>query len=91
MTASLDEIAETIQKEAKDKYNSKNMMEYLKAYNPDVFKEIVDYFKEQEEQHPNLEAYEIYPMIEENLSTANPDKKEIRGTIDNLLNMDNPA
>jgi hypothetical protein len=91
MTANLSDIAGTIQKEAQEKYSSKNLMEDLGSYNTEVFNEIVEFFKAQNEERPHLEAFEIYLMIEENLPSDNPSIDEIRKTIDSLLGIDMPA
>jgi hypothetical protein len=88
MASSIVEIAQTVEKEAKDKYNSKNLLENLQSYTPQVFMEIVEYFKQQNELHPHLEAYEIYLVIEENLPSKNPSKEDIQKAIDGLLNVD---
>jgi hypothetical protein len=91
MTANLSDIADTIQKEAQEKYASQNLMGNLEGYNPEVFTELVEFFKAQNEEHPHLEAFEIYLMIEENLPSDNPSTQEIRKTIDNLLGIDMAA
>jgi hypothetical protein len=91
MTPNLSEIAGTIQKEAQEKYASQNLIEDLEGYNPEVFSEIVEFFKAQNETRPHLEAFEIYLMIEENLPSDNPSTKEIRKTIDSLLGIDTLA
>lgn len=85
MTSKFSDIAETIRKEAVGKYSGKNLMTSLEGFNPEVFKEIVSFFKEQSELHPHLEAYEIYPLVEETLSSKKPTKEEIRQALDGLL------
>jgi hypothetical protein len=88
MTENLSEIAGTIQNEAKAKYDPKKLVEQVEGLNPEVFLELVEFFKAQNESHPHLEAFEIYLMVEENLPSKNPSKAEIRQVISDLLGVD---
>jgi hypothetical protein len=90
MTLKASEISETITKEAAHKYGTKNLIEEIQSYRPEVYNGIVEYFKAQNEPHPHLEAYEIYLLVEENLNSDNPSNDEILKAIESLLNFGAP-
>ncbi len=87
MSDDLKVIAESIHREAQEKYKSENLLNDLEGYSPEVFGEIVEFFKVQNEAHPYLEAFEIYLVIEEALPSKNPSKKDIQKVIGELLNI----
>lgn len=89
MAPNIADIAKTIENEARNKYNNENLLADLQSHNTDVFLEVVEFFKAQDEEHPHLEAYEVYGLVEESLS-ENPGKDEIQKVIDGLLNLEMP-
>ncbi len=89
MAPNIADIAKTIEKEAQDKYNGETLLADLQSHNTDIFLEVVEFFRAQEVEHPHLEAYEVYGLVEESLP-ENPGKEEIRKVIDGLLNLDVP-
>ena len=91
MSEDLKNIAESIHQEAQEKYKSENLLKDLEGYNPEIFLEIVEFFKAQNEAHPYLEAFEIYLVIEEALPSENPSKKAIQKAIGELLIIDEAA
>jgi len=88
MKAKASEFAEAIEREAKEKYSAATLLEELKDYNPGLYMEIVEFFKDQGERHPYLEAFEVYPLVVESVNGENPSREEIRGAMDRLLDME---
>ncbi len=81
------EIADTIEKEAQKKYEQRSLALDIDKYVPSIYLEIVEFFKEQQEPFPHLEAYEVYQLVEGNLSTDKPNRTEVRGVLNQLLDM----